>query len=774
MKSIFHHSLFLFLLIQGVLVPQIDSYIISGFVTDSVTGEAIVGANILLFKDSLNFNKPPLTGTATNKFGYYVIPSLKQGEYYLIARYIGYKTNISEIAVGETKQNKVFPIQLTQEDIKLEEVIVEGKRTDVPISSTIDVSPELLAKLPTLTGEVDLFKSLELLPGVNKSSEISSGLYIRGGSPDQNLTLVDGTIVYDPAHLGNIASTFNSNAISDLRLIKGAFPAEYGGRLSSVLDIKLRSGTKEKNKGTIGVGSINSYATFEGPLEEKSTYILSGRYMYYDIIQKNFNNSTSVPRYNFYDINAKVNYILSENNIISISGLYSKDHLYNPPQSDDSDYEMDWKNVNLSLNWLQVNKKSLLLNSIISFINFEFSSKIGINPNTITPFTYYSNPNLTDFYFRQNAEIRWLQNHTFKTGFEIALHNYDILYSDVYNDALEKDPYAGQDINSIEAALYFQSESEFTDNLSANIGGRLYYFNAQRLIRFEPRIAVSYQINQNLVMKGAFAIANQFLHLIVKNDITLPTDLWYPSTKNIQPSEATQYVFGLDSYWFNREYVFTVEGFYKKMNNLYEFKNALQLNPLDDSIEDQFTSGQGEAYGVEFFVNKTEGRFSGWIGYTLCWSVRQFDAINGGKKYYSKYDRRNDFSIVLAYSLLENLNLGLTWIYATGQRYTLPPGQFIFDPIGIGGNEEIQFNFTGINTTTFPDYHKLDLNINYSFKMLNADFEAFATLYNVYNRHNAFAQYVVIEKNENGEEVPVVKRLTLFPFIPSFGIAIKF
>ncbi|MEJ2104628.1 MAG: TonB-dependent receptor [Ignavibacteriaceae bacterium] len=774
MKNIFYCWLFLIFLLQGVLAAQADSYIISGFVTDAVTGEAIVGANILLFKDSLNFNEPPITGTSTNKFGYYVIPSLKEGEYYLIVRYIGFKTNLSSITIGDTKKNIVYPIELTQENIKLEEVIVEGKRTDIPISSTIDVSPELLAKLPTMSGEVDLFKSLELLPGVNKSSEISSGLYIRGGSPDQTLTLVDGVIVYNPAHLGNIASTFNSNAISDLRLIKGAFPAEYGSRLSSVLDIKLRSGTKERNKGTIGLGVINSYASFEGPLEENSTYMVSGRYMYYDILQKNFSKNSTVPRYNFYDVNAKVNYILSENNILSISGLYSKDHVYNPPQSSDTDYEMDWKNVNLSLNWIQVNKRSLLLNSIISFINYEFSSKIGINPNTITPYTYYSNPNLTDFYFRQNAEIRWLQNHTFKTGFDIALHNYDILYSDVYNDALEKDPYAGKDINSIEASLYFQSESRFTEDLSANVGGRLYYFNAQRLIRFEPRIAASYQINQNLVMKGAFAIANQFLHLIVRNDITLPTDLWYPSTKNIQPSKATQYVFGFDSFWLEREYIFTVEGFYKEMKNLYEFKNAPQLNPLDDSIEDQFTSGQGEAYGVEFFLNKTEGKFSGWIGYTLSWSVRQFDELNGGKKYYSKYDRRNDFSLVLSYRLLDDLNLGLTWIYATGQRYTTPPGQFIFDPIGIGGNEEIQFNYMGINTTKFPAYHKLDLNITYSFKVLNVDIDSYINIYNVYNRHNAFAQYVVIEKNEEGEELPVVKRITLFPFIPSAGLAIKF
>ena len=774
MKALFAGLFNILLILQGVSIAQNDKYIISGFVTDAITGEAMVGTNILLYKDTINFKEPPLTGTATNKFGYYVIPSLTTGNFYLIVRHLGYKTNISEILISGKQQSETLSIELFQEDIELEEVIVEGKRTGEAITSTIDISPDLLSKLPTMSGEVDLFKSLELLPGVNKSSEISSGLYVRGGSPDQTLTLVDGVIVYNPAHLGNIASTFNTGAISDVRLIKGAYPAEYGGRLSSVLDIKLRSGTKEKDKGTVGLGIINSFAAFEGPIGENSTYMLSGRYMYYDVLQKNFNSSSTIPRYNFFDLNAKVNYIITENNIISISGLYSNDHAYNPPDITDTDYDIEWKNINLSLNWLQVNKKSLLLNSIISFIKYEFSSKIGVNPNTVSSYTYYSNPNLVDFYIRQNAEIRWHQNHTFKTGFDIALHNYDILYSDVYNEALDKSPFAGQDISSIESSLYFQSESKFTDYLSANLGGRLYYFSTQRLLRFEPRIAATYEITPQLTLKGAYAIAHQFLHLMVRNDITLPTDLWYPSTKNIQPSKSTQYVFGFDTYWFDQSYVFTAEGFYKDMKNIYEFKNAPQLNPLDNSIEDQFTSGQGEAYGVELFLNKIKGKFSGWIGYTLSWSVRQFDELNGGKKYYSKYDRRHDFSVVLAYKLIENLNVGLTWIYATGLRYTLPPGQFIFDPIGIGGNEQVQFNYTGLNTAQFPDYHKLDLNFNYSFKMFNADFESYINLYNVYNRHNAFAQYVVFEENEDGDEVPVVKRITLFPFVPSIGIAIKF
>jgi len=771
----FLEGLFGILFLFAINVPaQNNEFYVSGFITDGVTGEALVGTNILLYKDSLNFDYAPLTGTATNKFGYYVIPSLTKGTYFIITRHLGYKTNLSEIEITGTRQSETFSVELFPEDIELEEVIVEGKRKKEIITSTVDVSPELLSKLPTLTGEIDLFKSLELLPGVNKSSEISSGLYVRGGSPDQTLTLVDGVIVYNPAHLGNIASTFNTGAVSDVRLIKGAYPAEYGGRLSSVLDIKLRSGTKEKERGTVGIGLINSFAAFEGPIGVSSTYMISGRVMYYDVLQKNFNKGSTIPRYNFYDLNTKVNYILSESNIVSISGLFSRDHAYSPPSASDTDYDIEWQNINLSLNWLQVNKKSLLLNSIVSFINYEFSSKIGVNPNTVSSYTYFSNPNLTDFYFRQNAEFRWHQDHIFKTGFDIALHNYDLLYSDIYNEALDKDPYAGKDITASEASLYFQSESQFTNELSANLGGRFYYFGTQKLFRFEPRVSASYKVTGDISFKGAFAIAHQYLHLIVRNDITLPTDLWYPSTGKIQPGKSSQYVFGFDSYLFDQNYLFSIEAFYKDLKSIYEFKNAPQISPLDNSIEDQFTSGQGEAYGVEFFLNKRKGRFSGWIGYTLSWSIRQFNDLNGGRKFYSKYDRRHDFSLVLAYKLLENFNIGLTWTYATGQRYALPPGQFIFDPVGTGGSGQVQFNYTGLNNAQFPDYHKLDLNFNYGFKIFNSDFEAYINLYNLYNRHNAFAQYIVIRENENGEQVSVLKQISLFPFIPSAGISIKF
>ncbi len=755
-------------------IAQQKDFNVSGFITDLVTGEELIGTNILIYKDSIDFDAPPLTGTSANRYGFYVVPSLDEGTYIFIFRHIGYKTLIKEINFEGDSTYQILSIEMQQEDIKLEEVVIEGKKIEKNVTSLIDISPELLSKLPSISGEVDLFKSLEMLPGVNKASDLSSGLYIRGGSPDQTLTLLDGVVVYNPAHLGNIASTFNTNALSDVKLIKGAFPAEYGGRLSGVLDIKLRSGTKEKGKGIIGIGLINSFAFLEGPLDEYGTYMISGRGMYYDLFQKNFRTSNNAPRYNFFDLTAKLSFFTSKNTVISVSALFNQDHAYSPSSVTDTDYDIDWKNINVSLHWQQVNSKSLFMNSTFSFVNYEFSSKIGVNPTSVTSFTYFSKSNLSDLFFRQNAEIRWHQDHTLKTGIDLAVHNYDILYSDVYSDAIEKDPYTGSDIISVEAALYFQSESQLTSELWANFGGRFYYFNVQKYFRFEPRVSLAYSLNPDLIFKGAFAITHQFIHLIVRNDITLPTDLWYPSTSGIEPSKSTQFVIGLDSYWKEQEYMISIEGYYKDMSGLYEFVNNPQLDPTGENIEDQFTKGKGESYGVELFVNKRKGRLNGWIGYTLSWTRRQFAELNNGRIFYPRYDRRHDISLALSYKIFERLNFSATWAYATGQWYTLPPGQFAFDPVGLGGETQTQLNYSGINSSQFPSYHKLDLNFNYSFDWLGSESEVYLNLYNVYSHNNPFARYVVLEENEDGENIPVVKEITLFPFIPSFGIIINF
>lgn len=764
-------SLIILLGIFQLNFSQDKSISISGFVFDATTGEALIGTNILVYKDTLNKNIDPVYGAAANNFGFYMIPKLKREKYFLLFRYIGYKVAIREVNLTTLESNLNFNVQLKPENISLDEIIVEGKKIDKNILSTVDVSPELLTKLPSLTGEVDLFLALQLLPGINKSSELSNGLYVRGGSPDQTLTIVDGGVLYNPAHIGNIASTFNSNAIRDIRLIKGAFPAEYGGRLSSILDIKLRSGTKEKESGTIGIGVINSFFSLEGPLKESATYMIAGRWMYYDALQRSFNQQSSVPRYNFYDLNGKVNYNISEASSFSISAMFSRDNMYNPPV-DDIEYDIEWENLNVTLNWIQINSNSLFLNSSLGYVNYQFSTKIGVGNNTTSSSSYYSYPDLTDIILKQNAELNIAMNNKVKTGFEISFHNYDLLYNEYYDLSVEQDPYAGKNINSIEAALFLQNEAEYFNNLKTNIGGRIFYFGERNQISFEPRVSLSYQMYNDFYFKAAASVANQYLHLIYRNDIALPTDLWYPATANIEPSQSTQYVLGFDKYFDQDSYQASIESYYRNMKNLYEFKNSPKINPLNDSIEDQFIKGEGEAYGVEMFFQKRKGVLQGWIGYTLSWTKRKFDELNLGKVFYPKYDRRHDFSAAATYNLTNEITFGATFTYATGMRYNSPTGQFGFGSIGVSGSPQLLLDYAGLNATKFPAYHKLDLSFNYKIKLAKVDINIYANLYNVYNRKNVYAQYVVFPSDKS--EPPMLKRISLFPFIPAAGVSITF
>jgi outer membrane receptor for ferrienterochelin and colicin len=759
------------------LFPQKDEAVISGFVTDGTTGEILVGTNILLYKDSLTTSSSHFRGTATNNFGFYAIPSLPAGRYILVARNIGYKTSISEVFVTISKGTVRFNIQLNTENIKLGEVVVTGEREDKGKVSTIDIAPELLSKLPSMSGEVDLFKSLQLLPGIKVASELSSGLYIRGGSPDQTLALVDGIIVYNLSHLGNFTSTFNTNALQNIRLIKGAFPAEYGGRLSSVLDIKLRSGTKEKNKGSLSLGTINSNLFLEGPLSGISTYMISGRKMYYDAFQKTFDKNSSTPRYNYYDLNSKVTLNVSESDIVSISGILSNDKLYSPSNNSFGDYDIEWKNSTLGINWLHVNQNSLLLSSSLNYIDYQFKSILNQSAKSVNSTGYYSLSKLRDLYVKFNAEVNWHSNHTMKIGTELALHNYDLIYNDYFDELIEKNLYSQPDLISTEAALFLQDEWQIFPFLKTNFGGRFYYFKSKKYLKVEPRISFAYNLTEDIIFKAAYATAHQFLHLIVRNDISLPTDLWYPSSNVIEPNKSTQYVLGVDSYFDNQKYLFSIEGYYKDIKNLYEFQNAAHVKK-NEPIESLFTKGEGEAYGIEFFLNKREGNFSGWIGYTLSWTRRLFEELNNGIIFYPRYDRRNDLSVVITYDATENLSFGLTWAYATGQGFSLPSGQYEFQNIGFDNKKNLQFNYAQRNDFRLPSYHKLDVSGNYKFTWLSLPCEVYVSLFNIYNRKNAFAYTATSEDNvaspNSNYSSLKIKRITLFPFIPTIGFNVKF
>ena len=766
--------LFFFTLTVSVF-PQSGKTILSGFITDEVTGNVLFGTNIMVYRDSIDFNKYPFRGAASNDHGFYAIPNLFMGNYFIIARNVGYKTLIREVKVISNSGVVRYNIKLKPVDIQLDELVVIGKRENEVKVSTIDIPINLINKLPSFSGEVSLFKSLEFIPGIKTSSEISSGLYVRGGSPDQNLTLVDGVIVYNPTHLQNFASTFNSDALQSVKLIKGAFPAEYGGRLSSVLDIKLRSGTKDGNKGKIGLGILSSNATFEGPIGEKATYIISGRKMYYDAFQKTFNKNSTIPNYNFYDINSKITYNITDNDIVTISGMFSKDHVYNPSSSKELNYNIDWQNGAVNIDWLKVNSKSMLINNSLSYINYQFRTLLQGTDGGSTNNDYFSFSKLEDFVFRTRLDLFWHQDHTFKFGAQLSIHNYDLIYSNVFDPLLESDPNAASTIQSTEATLFMQDEWKVSQKLRTNIGGRLYYFKTKDYFRFEPRVSLSYSLTDNFTLKGAFAIAHQFLHLIVRNDISLPTDLWYPSTKEVLPSRSTQYVLGFEMSLDDKNYIVSIEGYYKDMKNLYEFQNSPKFNFLNGSVKDLITVGEGEAYGVELFFNKSAGDLNGWIGYTLSWTRRQFDKLNNGRVFFPRHDRRQDVSIVLTYKVSNSFNIGATWSYATGQRITTSTGQFGFQDIGLNNSTDLNFDYDQRDNFKLPDYHKLDMSFNYSFIWNDLPFKTYLAIFNVYNRKNPFA--VFSTKNTSSGSVlnnPELKQITLFPFLPTVGISVQF
>ncbi|RJP72606.1 MAG: TonB-dependent receptor [Ignavibacteriales bacterium] len=766
-------NFFTFLLLACLSIninAQVKKPAISGLVTDAFSSEVLIGVNVVVYKDSLISTSVPVKGTATNKYGFYSLPEMDYGIYFIAFRNIGYKLDVKRIEVTRGSSSIRLNVQMIEESVTLDEVTIKGERNTKTEISKVDVSPDLIKQLPSLSGEVNVFKSLEYIPGVKVASELSNGIYVRGGSPDQTLTLLDGVVVYNPSHLGNFASTFNSNALQDVRLLKGAFPAEYGGRLSSVLDIKLRSGTKQKNKGVIGLGVINSGVSIEGPLGENSTMMLSGRKMYYDFVQEKFIKKNTSPRYNFFDLNGKINFNINDNSRFFISGLYAQDNLYSPSASKDIDYDIHWRNATASINWLNITSESLFSNTWLSYIDYEFTSMLNDKNNESGSGDFYSSSRLQDFMVKRSIEYMLEDNHTIKAGAEVNLHKYRLIYSDYYDEELEDDDRIGTDNMSLETAFYLQDEWEILPLLTTNAGVRLYFFNKTKYFRAEPRFSFTYALSENLFVKAAAAIAHQFLHLIVRNDISLPTDLWYPSTSKINPGKSIQYVFGVESYFDRQAYLLSIEGYYKEMEDLYEYGNVKNID-LTKPIEDQFTSGKGESYGVEFFLNKRAGNLLGWIGYSLSWTKRKFDELNAGKIYYPRYDRRHDVSVVLTYNFTENFSCGLTWTYASGQGYTVPSGQYQFIDIGPDGGEQIQFNNSGLNKYRLPDYHKLDFNSTYKFNLNGLALEAYLNLFNLYNRKNAFAQYVTYDE-EN--KIPKLKQLTLFPFIPTVGLNIKF
>lgn len=772
---------YLLLLLLGSIAPltaqESTTISVSGVISEGVSGESVIGAAVIVHRDSSRTSGGDIRGAISNKFGFYSIPGIAPGNYYITVRSIGYEAHRIPVTITAASSSQRIDLQLNQKKLKRNEIVVEADRIPEQKTtvSTVEVSTELIQRLPALGGEVDIFRALQLLPGVKSVSEISSGLYVRGGSPDQNLTLLDGVIVYNPSHLGGFLSTFNSDAVQDIRLIKGAFPAEYGGRISSVLDMTMREGTKEKISGTVGLSLINARATVEGPITEDATFMLSGRRMYLDAVLLALADPDSVPQYYFYDLNGKVNYRVSENDRIFLSGYFGRDVLNNAPVEPDL-FEIDWGNATANLRWMHIASPQLFTNFSLIYSNYNFSTLfMQRDARSSNSASFKSISGIRDYMLR--GELQWFpsEDHIIKAGTEVTEHRFRADASAEIDEfaRIDRDPTI---LTSLDAAVYAQDEWQITPQLSSNLGLRLYYFEQGNYLRVEPRASLAFKATDDITIKGAFSLGNQFLHLITRNDISLPTDVWFPSTANIKPAEASQYVLAFEQLLFDREYLFTVEGYYKKMNNLLEYKDTATLS-LDVPLESSFTRGNGESYGVELFLQKRLGALTGWLGYTLAWTRRTFPELNLGRTFYPRYDRRHDVSVVLTYQLGESWELGATWVYGTGQAYTMATGNFEYDALVQEDRYylDTRSDYTERNGYRLPAFHKLDLNFTHSFKWFELPWQVSINIYNAYNHMNVFAQSLVTEYNETtGESETKIQQITLFPFIPTFGINVKF
>ncbi len=755
---------------------------VAGVLTEKTSGEYITGATAILHPDSATISGKNIRGAVSNKFGFFSIANVTPGPYYLTIRALGYQTVTRPVVIGQEGNSLRIDIQLEIKDIRTDEVVVQGDREPSPTSSisAVDLRPDFIQQLPAIGGETDIFRALQLLPGVKAVSEISSGLYVRGGSPDQNLTLLDGVIVYNPSHLGGFLSTFNSDAVRDIRLIKGAFPAEYGGRISSVLDMTMREGTKEKISGTAGISLINSRLTVEGPINDDATFMLSGRRMYLDLmmlaLEEDIREET--PTYYFYDLNGKVNYRLSESDHIFLSGYFGRDVLNGPPD-EDMEFNIDWGNSTANLRWMHIVSPQLFTNFSAIYTDYQFSTElIDKNSYGSRDANFKSISGIRDFMIRGEAQYYPSEDHIIKVGTELTEHRFRADASAKIEEfnKLEQTPTI---LTSFDAALYAQDEWNITPQLSANLGARLYYFQKGDYFRVEPRLSLAYSLNEAVSLKGAVSMGNQFLHLVTRNDIALPTDVWFPSTANIRPAEAMQGVLGVESYLFDRQFLVSVEGYYKKMDNLLEYKDTASFS-LFVPLEQSFTSGSGDAYGVEVFINKRLGAFTGWVGYTLSWTKRLFPELNNGREFYPRYDRRHDVSVVLTYRLGDSWELGATWVFGTGQGYTMPSGRYELNPL-INNNENRYYygndnlDYTERNGYRLPPFHKLDLNFTHSFSWFDLPWQFSINIYNAYNRRNVFAQFIdEVYDPETQESQMKLRRITLFPIIPTFGLSFKF
>ncbi len=721
------------------------------------------------------------------------------------------KTTISAHAVNHYNFVEVFTLTsdttlqiiLPQRQSLLNTVVVRSSRNVSANQMGVQtISAEVLRKLPVIFGEVDPLKTITLLPGIKNGGEGGGGVYVRGGGPDQNLILLDGVNVYNPNHLLGFFSVFNGDAIKSIEVLKSGFPAEYGGRLSSVININSRDGDMEKIKTNASIGLISTKLGVEGPIvKNKASFIINARRTYIDQVAKPFaRERIGGNGYFFYDVNARANYIINKKNKLNINFFNGVDEFsFSNNDGAGRTFNTNWGNTIAAVQWEQKINSRLSHNTGIVYNRFQLDSRFGFS--TIQ-FLFTSG--LKDWQFKSDWSLKqydWLKlkwgvqyiNHTFKPGaggITAGITNFETILQNKYAHELAGYLSAEVDllpeVNLIAGVRYSYfnqvgpTEEDVYDSEGFPTGQKVKYSKGQSLAQYqnpEPRLSLRWKLNESGSIKLSYANTIQYLQLATTSNASFPSDLWLPASKKIQPGRANQVAAGYFKNFKNNSYEFSAELYYKWLSNQLEFKPGANLL-LNANLENEMIFGSGKAYGLELFLNKKLGKLTGWIGYTLSRSERKFDGINGGKPFPYRYDRTHDVSIVANYPLSKKWEASAVFVYGTGNALTLPVGRFTYNlSYNTTENQPIFTNidlYDKINDFRMPAYHRLDISFAYTRKPNTTRRYKSSWnfgIYNVYNRANPF--FIYLSADEDTQKV-VGKKVYLFPIVPSVTWNVKF
>jgi hypothetical protein len=771
-----------------------DRYTISGTVTDQASGEHLIGATVRDLKSG--------KGTVTNTFGFYSL-TLPADSALIAITYIGYKPEAFRLLLSANVEQNVGMV----DNSTLKEVEVVAQRyervEERAQMGRIDIPIQQIKNVPAFLGEKDVLKALQLLPGVSGGGEGQSGIYVRGGGPDQNLILLDGVPVYNVSHLFGFFSVFNPDAVKDVSLIKGGFPARYGGRLSSVIEINMKEGNENEFHGEGTIGLVASKLTLEGPIKKgKSSFIVSGRRTYIDILARPLikagfrsDGGDGVVGYFFDDVNAKVNYRLGKKDRVYLSFYTGKDKFYSNFGDKDPEYEdrfkagLGWGNITSALRWNHIWNPKLFANTTLTYSRYRFNTQTGFESRELEngsvvaedrfDLNYFSGIDdvaaKIDFDYVPSPEhyIRFGANailHTFRPGtFRSSYYSSDGDFDTLSYSA----NYVQDNVRATEFAAYAEDDWKINSQWRVNYGLHFSGFalSGKPYVSFQPRLNARYLFGMGWSLKAGFSTMRQYIHLLTNETIGLPTDLWLPTTRRVKPQDAWQAALGAAK-TLGKDYEFSVELYYKEMKNVIAFKEGASLLQFQ-GWEDRVSQGNGTAYGAEFFVQKKTGKLSGWVGYTLSWATRQFDDINFGKVFPYKYDRRHDFEITGSYQFTKRFSMSGSWVYSTGNAVTFGTSKYL-GPGGYYDSYLQQVTHTPErNNFRMPSYNRLDIGFEFTKQKRRYKRTWAFGAYNAYNRKNPFFLFTEDER-VNGENRTVLKKAALFPVIPYIAWSFKF